>query len=155
MAQIKKVIKNWTTYDVFNSDNVDSTLNTSSTNAIQNGAVATALDTKITNPSWWTVWQVLKKTANWEEWANESWLVTSVNGQTGAVTVNEFDPASAGTTDQILTKTANGYDWANAPVSWIQIDPNSPIQLQYIWAWTQAQYDALSSYSDTTAYLTI
>jgi hypothetical protein len=40
--------------------------------------------------------------------------VSSVNGSTWAVTVSEFSPSNAGSTDQVLTKTAWGYEWANA-----------------------------------------
>jgi hypothetical protein len=61
---------------------------------------------------------------------------------------------SGWTTGQVLTKTASGYDWA-APTGWIAVDPNSPIQLTKIWAWTQAQYEALWTYDNTTVYLTI
>lgn len=53
--------------------NIDSALNWNSTNPVQNKVVKQALDDKITNPSGWNAWQVLKKTANWEEWADESW----------------------------------------------------------------------------------
>ena len=108
------------------------------------------------NP-WWTAttWYVLKKTADWYWWDAESWAVTSVNGQTGAVTVSEFSPTSAGSTDQVLTKTAGWYDWANAPVSWIQCDANSPITIDKIRCGTEAQYSALTSYSEGTAYLTV
>lgn len=61
----------------------------------------------------WSTWQVLKKTSNGYEWDNESSSgVTSVNGQTWAVTVDEFDPDNTGSTWQVLTKTANGYEWA-------------------------------------------
>lgn len=52
---------------------VDSALSSTSENPVQNKKVKEALDTKITNPSWWNAWQVLKKTDNWEEWADESW----------------------------------------------------------------------------------
>ena len=41
----------------------------------------------IVNPSGWTTWQVLTKTATWTEWADSTWWVTSVNGQTGDVTL--------------------------------------------------------------------
>lgn len=38
---------------------------------------------------------------------------------------------------------------------WIICDPNSPISVAKIWAWTEAQYQALSSYSSDTVYLTV
>lgn len=52
---------------------------------------------------------------DWTEYKfeTENWWVTSVNWQTWAVTVDEFDPDNAGSAWQILTKTANGYEWAN------------------------------------------
>lgn len=44
--------------------------------------------------------------------------VTSVNGRTWAVTVNEVP--SSGTTNYVLQKTANGYAWANALANYVQ-----------------------------------
>ena len=35
--------------------------------------LSTEVDWKIDYPSWWTVWQALKKTANWAEWWIVSW----------------------------------------------------------------------------------
>lgn len=49
-------------------------------------------------------------------------VVTSVNWNTWAVTVAEFEPDNAGSTDQVLTKTASWYEWANAAwsdYSWV------------------------------------
>ena len=86
-----------------------------------------------------------------------SWItfpVTSVNGNTWAVTVSEFAPWWTATTGYVVTKTANGYEW-KAPTGWIAVDSASPIQLTKIWAGTQAQYEALGSYDATTVYLTI
>jgi len=80
--------------------------------------------------------------------------VQSVNWNEWAVTVSEFTPWWTATTGYVVTKTASGYEW-QAPSGWIEVDANSPIQLTKIWAWTQAQYDALSSYDATTVYLTI
>ena len=105
----------------------------------------------------WTTGQVLKKTATWYNWANESWAVTSVNTKTWAVTLAtddisdanqtnkyvtaadktawnnkvSFAPASAWSTGNVLTKTAGGYDWS-APAD----------QLVYC---TQDEYDDLPS----------
>ena len=106
----------------------------------------------------WTTWQVLKKTANGYEWGNETpgW-VTSVNGQTWAVTVDEFEPESAWTTWQVLKKTATGYDWANGGWwgGWIQLSPDSPLQLDYLWAGYEDDYANVRTYGDTTAYLVV
>ena len=80
--------------------------------------------------------------------------VQSVNWNTWAVTVSEFNPWWTATTGYVVTKTASWYEWA-APSGWIEVDSASPIQLTKIWAWTQAQYEALGSYDATTVYLTI
>lgn len=67
----------------------------------------------------WALAQVLKKTSTWYRWANETGLVTSVNGEIWDVLVTEFDPENAGTTGQILKKTDGGYRWSDessAPV---------------------------------------
>jgi hypothetical protein len=153
---ISKVIHNWTEYE-FNG------VNGWVTSVNGNTWAVTVNDVKVSasapsNPTEWMAWYDTTNDAlkvydgsNWIQ----TWAVTSVNGNTWAVTVSEFTPSSAGTTDQILTKTANWYDWANAPVSWIQCDPNSPIQIDKIRAGTQSQYDNLWTYSSTTAYLTI
>ena len=60
-----------------------------------------------------TLGQVLKRTSTGYRRANESWAVTSVNGQTWDVTVDEFEPSNTWTTGQVLTKTASGYSWQN------------------------------------------
>ena len=65
-----------------------------------------------------------------------------------------LEPSNAWSNWDVITKTASGYEWA-APTGWIAVDSNSPIQLTKIWAWTQAQYEALGSYDATTVYLTI
>lgn len=136
MAEIKKVIRNWTTYDIFNSDNVDSALNTSSTNAIQNWAVATALDTKITNPSGWTTGQVLTKTAQWEEWDDVEAL-----------------PSWWSTWDK-LQKTADWAEWVDWELVEIKADDYSALQwpapdgfhvpLTTEWQWLKTIMDWLS-----------
>ena len=80
--------------------------------------------------------------------------VQSVNWNTWAVTVSEFNPWWTATTGYVVTKTASWYEWA-APSGWIEVDSASPIQLTKIRAGTQAEYDNLSSYDATTVYLTI
>lgn len=78
--------------------------------------------------------QVLKKTQNWYEWQAES--VTSVNGQTGVVLIDEFSPDNQGQVGQVLKKTQNWYEWQNeswgggavyTPWYWINIDQNNEI----------------------------
>ena len=108
-------------------------------------------------PSGWTTGQVVKKTADWAEWANESWAVTSVNWNTWAVTVSEFTPSWTATTGYVVTKTNNGYEWA-APSGWIGISSQSNNILTSwatIRAGSQSDYENLWSYDNNTVYLTI
>lgn len=96
--------------------------------------------------------------------------VTSVNWQQGAVTLKtvnsnaldgsgnisiaEFTPWGTATTWNVLEKTASGYEWT-VPTWGVQVDSASPIQVTKIRAGTQAQYEALGTYDNTTVYLTI
>ena len=114
----------------------------------------------IINPSGWTAWQLLAKTANGYEWTTVNsatwWNISgTLSNQTDLNTeltwINtslwwKMDTPSWGTTGQVLTKTSNGYDWANAPATGMQLAPNSPLTPTYYWYWTQAQYEALSQY---------
>ena len=65
-----------------------------------------------------------------------------------------LEPSNAWSTWDVITKTASGYEW-QAPTGWIAVDSASPIQLTKIWAGTEAQYQALWTYDNTTVYLTI
>jgi len=96
----------------------------------------TTIGWKITNPSGWTAWQYLKKTAQWEEWANVEAL------------------PSWWTVGQVLTKTQSWADWED-PTGWIVCDPNSPITITKIRCWTESQYSNLWTYDSSTAYMTI
>ena len=79
-------------------------------------------------------------------------FVCSVNWCTGYVTVNEVP--SGWTTWYLLTRTANWSDWCPAPTTGIANDAcGTTSTLEKIWVGTQSEYDALSSYCDTTAYL--
>jgi hypothetical protein len=80
--------------------------------------------------------------------------VTSVNWSTGAVTVTPFSPWGTATTGYVVTKTASGYEW-QAPTGWIQLDSSSPMTVSKLWVWSQAQYEALGSYSNDTIYMTV
>ena len=75
---IKKIIKDWVEYFIYSTKweiEVDSELSDTSENPVQNKVVKAAIDWKITNPSVWTVWQVLTKTQNWESWEDaQGWL---------------------------------------------------------------------------------
>lgn len=67
----------------------------------------------------WSVGQVLTRTSRWYYWQTPSgwggwgwgWGVTSVNGQTWAVTVVEFEPNNSGNSWDVLVKTNNWYQW--------------------------------------------
>ena len=69
---------------------------------------ATKVPTITTN----TLWQVTAITET-----NITFPVTSVNNNTWAVTVSEFNPWWTATTWYVVTKTANWYEWA-APSGW-------------------------------------
>lgn len=67
--------------------------------------------------------------------------VTSVNWNTWAVTVSEFTPGNAWSTDQILTKTVSWYERAAAPASWIQNDTTwTTTTVSAIRAWTESEF---------------
>lgn len=79
--------------------------------------------------------------------------VTSVNWNTWVVTVNEFAPSNAWTTNQILTKTAWWYERAAAPASWIQNDTTwTTTTVTAIRAGSETEYNALQSHSASTIY---
>lgn len=113
----------------------------------------------IINPSGWTAWQLLAKTATGYEWTTVNsatwWNITgTLSNQTDLNTeltwINtslwwKMDTPSWGTTGQVLTKTSNGYEWANA-TWWMQLAPDSPLTPKYEWYGTQSQYEALSQY---------
>lgn len=124
-------IQPWPTYTAWAGINIDA-----------NNEISNTLPFDPDNQ--WQVWQVIKKTQNWYEWANESWWwttyywgtgitidwnnyinndwVLTVNGNSpdwnGNIDVTEFDPENAGSTGQVLKKTANGYEWANESWWW-------------------------------------
>ncbi len=92
--------------------------------------------------------------ANWKEILSPTGWVTSVNGNTWAVTVSEFTPWWTATTGYVVTKTASGYEW-QAPTGWIQLDSSSPMTVSKLRVGSQAQYEALGSYSNDTIYMTV
>lgn len=70
----------------------------------------------------WSEGQVLTKTSSGYRWQTAAaWWVTSVNGRTWAVTVDEFSPTSSWSTGQVLTKTANGYTWQSSDSSYVKV----------------------------------
>ena len=96
-----------------------------------------------------SAWSWISVTSNT---ISNTWVL-SVNSNTWAVTVNEFSPANAWTTDQILTKTAWWYERAAAPATWIQNDTTwTTTTVTKIRAWTEAEYNSLGTYSQSTIY---
>ena len=76
--------------------------------------------------------------------------VTSVNWQYGDVTINPLP--SGWTVGQVLTKTATWADWEN-PSWWIQNDTTGTTStVTKIRAWSEAEFNALSSKDATTIY---
>lgn len=67
---------------------------------------------------------------------------------------NAFAPWGTATTWYVVTKTADGYEWA-APTGGIAVDSSSPMTVSKLWVWSQAQYEALWSYSNDTIYMTV
>ena len=89
----------------------------------------------------WSTWQLLTKNSSGYEWQTKYTL-----------------PTGTATSWYVLTKTASSassYAWRAAPATWIQKASASPLDIKYIWAWTQAEYDALDSYSADTLYFTV
>lgn len=132
----------WTTYyggtgitiDSWNYINNDGILSVNSNGPDVNGDIQLNLV-----PDGWQVWQVLKRTSNWYEWANESWWggwstyyawtgisidswnyinndwVLTINSNrpdsNGNIDITEFNPDNTGITWDVLIKTQNGYEW--------------------------------------------
>lgn len=82
----------------------------------------------------------------------------TVTSTDAAATVNGvwdfFAPWGTATTGYVVTKTASGYEWA-APSWWISLDSSSPMTVSKLRVWSQAQYEALWSYSNDTIYMTV
>ena len=86
-------------------------------------------------------------------------MSTAISGSIALiVTVTEFTPWGTATTGYVVTKTASGYEW-QAPTGWIQLAPNTELNVKYHRYGSQASYDSLNQYyTDTandTAYFTI
>ena len=107
---------------------IDSTLSSSSINPVQNKIVKSALDAKITMPSNGNTGQVLKKTSNGVEWADDleggenivvdsSLSTTSTNPIQNKVITNVLNEKltipSGGNVGQVLKKTQSGIEWAD------------------------------------------
>ena len=96
--------------------------------------------------------------ANWKEILSPTWWVTSVNGNTGAVTVSEFTPWGTATTGYVVTKTADWYAWA-ATSGWdVQVSSQANNILttwMKIRAGTETDYSNLGTRDSNCLYLTI
>ena len=77
----------------------------------------------------------------WNNKANTSDVLTKTNTTSYTPTAN-YHPATKKYVDDAVSQSS----W------WIQALPWSPIEIKYIWAWTQEQYDALSTYREDTIY---
>lgn len=96
--------------------------------------------------------------ANWKEILAPTGWVTSVNGNTWAVTVSEFTPWWTATTGYVVTKTASGYEWS-APSGWDVVVSSQANNILTSWmkirAWTETNYTNLWTYDNNTLYLTV
>lgn len=101
------------------------------------------VDTWVTSVNWDT-WAVTLKTIN-NTAINWNWNI-SVQTPLSNITESEIQTGTA-TTQRTITA-------AVIKASLLRIDPNSPVKPKYIWIWTQAQYEALSSTDSTTLYFT-
>lgn len=55
------------------------------------------VENSIQNPSWWTSWQVLTKTATWTEWQDAKWWISSTTVTTIVTTTSLPSPADSHT----------------------------------------------------------
>lgn len=152
---ISKVIRNGTEYEFSANNGWVTSVNTQTwavtVNDIKVAAAAPA------SPTEWMTWYDTTNDAlkvydgsNWIQ----TWAVTSVNWNTWAVTVSEFTPGNAWSTDQILTKTVSWYERAVAPVSWIQNDTTwTTTTVTKIRAWTEAEYALITPNANTIYHI--
>lgn len=93
--------------------------------------------------------KITKIIRNWVEY-ELGWAEPNVVAVTQAE-YNALSTAEKNDGKLRIIKDAPSVDLGNIIVA----DPDSPIKIEKIWCWTEAQYSALSSYSNTTAYLTV
>lgn len=93
--------------------------------------------------------KITKIIRNWVEY-ELGWAEPNVIAVTQAE-YNALSTAEKNDGKLRIIKDAPSVDLGNIIVA----DPDSPIKIEKIWCWTEDQYSALSSYSDTTAYLTV
>lgn len=96
-------------------------------------------------------WDDVSELNNDAGYLTSSTWVTSVNSHTWAVTVAEVP--SWWTDGQVLTQTSGWTPvWAN-PSGWIENDTTwTTTTVGKIWAWSESEYNGLSSYNSNTIY---
>jgi hypothetical protein len=105
-----------------------------------------ALTTQTAYTTKWTATKVPTISTNtlgqvtWITETSIAFPVTSVNGSTGSVTVNEFNPWGTATTGYVLKKTADWYWWAAE--SWAVTSVN-----WQTWAVTVSEFSPTSAWS--------
>ena len=142
MAEIKKVYKNWTAYDVLNSD--------------------TVVDAVIPIQSW-NSWKFLTTDGSDVSWATVDAL-PSQTSQSGKFLTTDGTSASWANVDALPSQTGQSWkylttDWTNASwwtvSGWITNDTTgTTTTVAKIWAWTEAEYNALSTKTEDTIYYT-
>ena len=133
MAEIKKVYKNWTAYDVLNSDTVvDAVIPSQTWNSWK------FLTTDGSDVSWATVDALPSQTS-------QSGKFLTTNGTTASWANVDALPTQTGQSWKFLTTNWTTASWDNVP--WLQVAPNSPITwIKYIWYGTESDYANLSQY---------
>lgn len=108
------------------------------------------LDKITTSGSYWRVYAI---STSWEQVTvnitPSAVANTLVRRQSGSANITVPATPSADT-DAASKKYVD--DAVSQSSWWIQALPWSPIEIKYIWAWTQEQYDALSTYREDTIY---
>lgn len=90
--------------------------------------------------------KIIKNWVEYELWWAEPNVVAVTQAEYNALT-----PAEKADWKLRIIKDSPSVDlWAM-----LLLDSSSPISVQYIWVWTQAEYEALSSYSNDTIYYTV
>lgn len=89
----------------------------------------------------------------WYDTANDQLKVTA-DGTNWTVVGKEYPTLTASKIQTGTETTASVVTAAVLAWSVIRIHPSSPITPKYIWIWTQAQYEALSSTDSQTLYFT-
>jgi len=141
MAEIKKVYKNWTAYDVLNSDTVvDAVIPSQSWNSWK------FLTTDGSDVSWATVDALPSQTS-------QSGKFLTTNGTTASWANVDALPSQTGQSWKFLTTNWTTASWANVP--WLQLDSSSPITVSKLRVGTEAQYSALATKSNDTIYMTV